>query len=327
MINGICIREIVIFKNSAKKIMKKNIYKTKCKTSVFFLFVLVCMLGSPAFAQEETTETLPVDRPVRNTFESSLLIDNQTVIVPVKGTFQFDIQHRFGTLRNGFEDLFGLYAPSNIRMGLHYVPIQNLFLGVGFTKTNTLIDFNAKYAIITQHTGWKIPVSVTYFGNAVFDPRSEDDREIYHESDRFSFFHQLIFARKFNDWLSIQIAPSLSHYNLQTNRGLENDHFALAAGAQVKISSVMSIIAGIDQPLTLHKDGNPSPNPNPNLSLGVQISTSSHAFQIFLGNYNKLVPQENNMYHQGNYYDSWKSFWSDFNQRFRLGFNITRLWN
>lgn len=292
--------------------------------------IMFCLFSPVSFAQEEETEettTLPIDRPIRNTFESSWLIDNQTVIVPVKGTFQFDILHRFGTVQNGFEDFFGFYAPSNIRLGIQYVPIQNLSVGVGFTKFKTLIDFNAKYALFTQTTGWSMPLSLTYFGNAVFDPRSADDREIYHESDRFSFFHQLLIARKVNDWLSLQLAPSLSHYNLQTNRALRNDHFAIAFGAQVKVSSVMSLLLNIDQPLTLHNDGNPSPNPNPNLALGIQISTSSHAFQVFLGNYDKLIPQENNMYFQGNYYDSFDSFFENFGERFRLGFNITRLWN
>src|SRR5687767_13253860 len=161
--------------------------------------MLLIFLFSPVvLAQEEEVEettTLPIDRPIRNTFESSWLIDNQTVIVPVKGTFQFDMQHRFGTIQNGFEDFFGFYAPSNIRMGFQYSPINRLSVGVGFTKMNTLIDFNAKYALLTQTTGRSIPVSVTYFGNTAYDPRSDEDREVYHGSDRFSFFHQLLIAR------------------------------------------------------------------------------------------------------------------------------------
>ena len=294
----------------------------------FFVGLMFCLISTTMIAQEEEVIVEPVNKPVRNTFESSLLIDNHTVMVPVKGTFQFDMQHRFGTLQNGFDDLFGLYAPSNIRLGFNYAPIEKLSIGFGFTKANNLLDLSAKYNLLNQYThGWTAPVSVTYFGLMAYDPRSVDDREVYHVSDRLSFFHQLIIARKFNDWLSLQIAPSLTHYNLQIDRTLRNDHFAVAVGAQVKVTSVMSIIAGIDQPLTKHNDGNPSPNPNPNISLGIQLSTSSHAFQIFIGNYNRLVPQENNMYFQGNYYDSFESFWDNFGERFRLGFNITRLWN
>jgi hypothetical protein len=307
--------------------IQKGAYWQSAKIRWPLLGIVLCFFTLSLSAQEDETNPIPTNRPVRATFESSLIIDNQTVMVPVKGTFQFDIQHRFGTIQNGFEDLFGFYAPSNIRLGFQYSPIDHLAIGFGFTKTNNLLDFNGKYNLLEQYTNGGSPVSLTYYGNIVLDPRSEDDREIYHTSDRLSYFHQVLIARRINDWLSVQIAPSLSHYNLQINRGLDNDHFAVALGVQAKISSVMSIIGNIDQPLTKHVKGNPSPNPNPNLSLGIQMSTSSHAFQIFLGNYNRLVPQENNVYYRGNNYDDFSSFWKDFGSRFRLGFNITRLWN
>ncbi|MBV6442129.1 MAG: hypothetical protein DYG98_01710 [Haliscomenobacteraceae bacterium CHB4] len=281
-------------------------------------------MALPAIGQEEEAAQMPVERPVANTFESVLMIDNQTVMVPIKNTLEFDIQHRFGTMQNGFEDLFGLYAPSNIRLGFLFVPINNLAVGFGFSKKNTLLDFSAKYALLKQYKDWRRPVSVTYYGNAALDPRSADDREVYHESDRLAFFHQLIIARKINNWLSVQVAPSLSHYNLQPNRSMENDHFAIAFGAQVKVTEGMAIIANVDQPITQH-DNN---NPNPNVSLGIQMTTSAHAFQIFVGNYDGLVPQENNMFYR--WIDNGNTEWNGFDRfvdRFRIGFNITRLWN
>lgn len=284
----------------------------------------LCLMALPAIGQEEEAAQMPVERPVANTFESVLMIDNQTVMVPIKNTLEFDIQHRFGTMQNGFEDLFGLYAPSNIRLGFLFVPINNLAVGFGFSKKNTLLDFSAKYALLKQYKDWRRPVSVTYYGNAALDPRSADDREVYHESDRLAFFHQLIIARKINNWLSVQVAPSLSHYNLQPNRSMENDHFAIAFGAQVKVTEGMAIIANVDQPITQH-DNN---NPNPNVSLGIQMTTSAHAFQIFVGNYDGLVPQENNMFYR--WIDNGNTEWNGFDRfvdRFRIGFNITRLWN
>jgi hypothetical protein len=30
-------------------------------------------------------------------------------MVPIKGTFEFDIQHRFGTVEHGWKDLGGLF--------------------------------------------------------------------------------------------------------------------------------------------------------------------------------------------------------------------------
>jgi hypothetical protein len=291
----------------------------------------LCLMTLPAMGQdveELDSVQVPVARPVANTFEGTYLIDNQTVMVSIKNSFEFQIQHRFGTMQNGWEDLFGMYATSQIRMGFLYVPINNLAVGFGYSKKNSLLDFNAKYALLRQYKGGGLlkAVSMTYYGNMALDPRSEDNgAEVYHESDRLSFFHQLIVARKFNDWLSVQIAPSLSHYNLQTDRGMENDHWAIAFGAQVKVNDVMSILVNVDQPLSQHDNH----NPNPNINLGLQMSTSSHAFQIFIGNYDGLVPQENNMYYR--YVDdTGKDDWSGFEkfvERFRIGFNITRLWN
>jgi hypothetical protein len=40
-------------------------------------------------------------KPVKNTFENMWILDNQTVMVPIKGTLQMDFMHRFGTWNNG----------------------------------------------------------------------------------------------------------------------------------------------------------------------------------------------------------------------------------
>ncbi|HQB79596.1 MAG TPA: DUF5777 family beta-barrel protein, partial [Tenuifilaceae bacterium] len=78
---------------------------------ILTLIVLACCINA-GFAQEE-------DYAVRS-FETSALIDNQTVTTPFKGMLELQIQHRFGPVENGITDLFGIYAPSNIRMGLNY---------------------------------------------------------------------------------------------------------------------------------------------------------------------------------------------------------------
>lgn len=278
------------------------------------LSLLVLFLFSvPMIAQDE--ETQGTDRPITSTFESTWIIDNQTVDVPIKGTFEFDILHRFGTLQNGFSDFYGFYANSNIRLGMAYSPVDKLFIGVGMTKFKNLFDASAKYSILKQTRSDDTPLSVSYFGNVVLDSRDEDKRgEVFNTSDRYSFFHQILIARKFSDRISVQLAPSLSHYNI-VNEVRSHDHIAISLGTQIGITESMDLIINVDQPITKHVRN----NPNPNLSFGIQMSTSSHAFQIFLGNYNALVPQENNFYNSSNIGDS-------FNKNFRIGFNITRLW-
>ncbi len=68
------------------------------------------------------------------------------------------------------------------------------------------------------------PVSVTYYGNMAYDTRKDADKSIFkYESQRMSFFNQLIIARKVTDKLSIQVAPSVSHQNSVDGYYTKND--------------------------------------------------------------------------------------------------------
>ncbi len=316
--------------------------KQYIKTSNRLLIMFVCLvfIASGIVAQdniEAPTEVTVKSKPVKNTFQSIWIIDNQTVLVPIKKTLEMDIMHRFGSVQKGYQDFWGFFAPSNIRLGVNYVPINKLQVGVGITKRNMLWDGNAKYSIITQ-TPHRYPVSVSFYTNMAYDTRKDADNSIFkYRSQRFSFFHQLIIARKVTDKLSLQVAPSLSHQNsvngyytkndstgTATFKQMKFDHFAIAVSARYKLTNVTSLMVNYDQPLTQHATN----NPNPNFSFGVEMNTSSHSFQLFLGNYYNLSPQQNSLYNKNNPFG-----YTDFEGtkvkggNFVIGFNITRLWN
>lgn len=317
-----------------------------------FLFLFQVMLyGQDSTAAAEETPAVAKPKPVKNTFQSVWIIDNQTVMVPVKKTLEMDIQHRFGTVNNGYEDFWGLFAPSNIRIGFSYVPINKLNVGFGFAKTTAatipeqapssvngpLWDGSLKYSIITQTKG-RFPVSVSYYANAAFNTKKDTAKEIYrNSSDRLSYFHQLIIARKVTDKLSIQVAPSISHQNvvngyfvkvndstLKVEPDMKFDHFAIAVSARYKLTQVLAVTLNYDQPITKHV----SNNPNPSLSFGLEVNTSSHSFQVFATNYYYLIPQTNNLYNDNS---PFKYTDAENNKvpggKFLIGFNITRLWN
>ena len=306
-------------------------------------------------AQDDSAATelsaRPKAKPVKNTFQSVWIIDNQTVMVPVKKTFEMDIQHRFGVVKNGYKDFWGFFASSNIRLGFSYSPIDRLNVGLGFTKTTAAVipeqgpssvagplwDGSLKYSIITQ-TKNRYPVSVSYYANAAYNTKADKEHDIYqHDRDRLSYFHQLIIARKVTEKLSVQVAPSISHQNV-TNRyfkqlndstaeikpDMKYDHFAVAVSARYKLTAVTSVLVNYDQPISKHT----LHNPNPSLSLGLEFVTSNHAFQIFATNYYYLVPQINNLYNTNSPFK-----YTDVRDnkieggRFLIGFNITRLWN
>ncbi|HMW39340.1 MAG: hypothetical protein K1X68_10335 [Saprospiraceae bacterium] len=323
-----------------KSIIKYKKIVRALMTLAGFMFILALN------AQDENTEiqTKPKHSYAKNTFESVWLMDNQTVMVPVKGTFEFDIMHRFGRVNSEGEfDLYGLFAPSNIRMGFAFAPIDNLYIGSGLTKDRLIWDGSVKYAIFKQSKECcSMPVSITYYGFMSYDFKQDDEHAIYkYQTDRLRYFHQLIIARKVTSKLSIQVAPSLSYQNsvdgYYYNKEIKTDsfvraigssmkhaHFAISVSGRYKLTENMSLLANYDQPLTKHTTN----NPNPNLSLGLEIGTSGHAFQICVGNYRFLNPQRDNLFNK----NSPLTYTNSSGQQikggnFSIGFNITRLWN
>lgn len=276
---------------------------------LLFIFLLV-----PFFANaqdEEVKEEQEVKEKLeRPAFESSFIIDNPTNVLFSKNTLEVQMSHRFGLITGGENDLAGIWAPSNIHIGASYALHERLTIGGGITKDNRLLDLNWKVALLRQTRSNKMPISVSYYGNWAVDSRKKENFNV--TQDRYSFFHTVIIAKRFNPMFSFQIAPSVSHYNL-VSKDMDNDMFAVAAGGRVKISPQTAIMIDYTQPVTRFS----GENPKPGLSVGVEFATSAHAFQLVIGNYRGIIPQKNIMFNQNDY----------FNGDVVIGFNITRLYN
>ncbi|HNQ37633.1 MAG: hypothetical protein KA780_02490 [Prolixibacteraceae bacterium] len=307
------------------------------KIIIFLLLVLpFCAI---VMAQDETTEPeAPVrDRPVRSPWESGYLIDNPTSLIPVKNTLEFVIQHKFGTIENGRSDLWGLYAAgSNIRLGLNYVLFKNFQVGWGITKKNMYNDFSARWTLLEQTRANRVPVSVTLYGVMAIDGRSQeyyDGMRYNHSSDpyhplttysyrpgqRLSYFSQLLIGRKFSERLSLQAGASFTHYNLVARTG-DHDKIGAHLGGRFKFSPQSSLIFNYDVPLKIKNISEQREwiaHPKENLALGLEVSTSTHAFQIYLGTADGIIPQDQMLFNQND--------WKD--KGLAVGFVITRLWN
>ncbi len=276
---------------------------------LLFAFLILPLL---VFSQKKEKDTIIKEKPERPAFESSYIIDNPTNVLFNKKTLEVQMSHRFGLISGGTNDLAGFWAPSNIRIGLSYAIHERLTIGYGTTKFDRLQDFNWKVGLLEQTRSNKMPVSVSYYGNFVIDARNKNQGLFRNLEDRYSFFNQIIITRRFSRNFSLQVAPSVSHYNVVKNT-MRNDMIAVAIGGRYKISSQTAVMVDYSQPITeFLKD-----NPHPGISIGFEFSTSAHAFQLFLTNYNGIVPQKNYMFNDHDF----------FNGDFLIGFNITRLYN
>ena len=299
------------------------------KKSILFI-LLTGFVFSLSFAQETESEETP-GIPV-TVFESNFLVDDQTTQVGDKKTLGFAIQHKFATMNNGISDLWGLYGPgTNIRLALDYVPVKNVQIGAGISKGKMMTDLNAKWSILKQTDNNKVPVSIALLGVIGIDGREDEAFETgkmvstkgetmpqsIEMMDKVSYFSQLIISRKFTEWLSIQGGASFTHYNMVA-WDQNHDLVGLHALGRVKISPQSSITFNYNAPLKIEaiSEQKEMPAYKPNMAIGWQISTFTHAFQIYVSNAASMIPQENMMY-------TTSGFDKD---GIAIGFTITRIW-
>jgi hypothetical protein len=281
---------------------------------IFTIFMLSAFLA-PLFGQDQT-QTQETSKPVRQTFGTGILIENQTIASPYKGGLELQIQHRFGRITT-YKDIFGIYSSANTRIGLNYGITDRFMVGVGTTKDYKLQDVQWKYLILRQTEDNKMPVSLSYYGNIVLDLRGEvafgpgEFREIH----RLSYFTQFLLARKLNNMFSVQIAPTLTYFNAVPTKpdstgGYKNFNFGFSAGVRANLFGPHSLIFEYDQLLTRQEL---DVQPKPNLSIGWEIGTATHTFQVFMTNYNQIIGQRNLVFNT-----------NDFTKGdYLFGFNIT----
>ena len=308
--------------------------KINYKIKLLILCMGLLIISKMSFAQEDTTvvseevtEAVTEDEgklPVRSPWNASMIIDNQTTEGPNAKSFEMTIHHRFGKIED-ISNLFGIYAASNIRLGINYGVTDKISIGFGTEKDHKMQEFQGKYKIISQTRDGKIPISVTYFGSAVIDSRDEEVFGIdYKFLDRLSFLNQIIVSRKVTDAFSVQFALSYSHFNSVTETtknakgdtiGLwKNDVAGIMLGGRYKIHNNISAIIEYCQPININKAWEGQNEPKPNLGIGVEFGTSTHAFQVFAAQYASIVAQQN-------YARNFASI-GDIND-WRIGFNIT----
>ena len=312
-----------------KSITMRNIfssYSSTCFKAFLMSTLVLSTIRNDLKAQDTSATAAPVVKSksyVKNTFGSNYLIDDQTVMVPIKKTFEFYIMHQFGTVNQGISNFYGVFEQANMQFAMTYVPVKDLQLGFGFGNYNMEVNGNVKYAILKQTKNGSMPVSITYYGLAVMNTtKASTTNYIVNTADRFSYFNQILIARKINEKLSLQAGISMTHYNNvpgyydsagKIQSQMQNNNWTFCAGGRYQLSPGTAIIVDFDQPLTQ----NAMNNPHPNISFGFEFSTSGHDFQIFAGNYGYTMPTDNTFFNQNDYKQG----------QFLIGFIISRLWN
>jgi hypothetical protein len=226
------------------------------------------------------------------TFKTTRLINGHSIETVGKRVLDVKISHRFNQLSDGLYNLFGL-DNATMRMGVDYGLTQRLMIGVGRSTFEKQYDGFLKYKLLRQSTGYKtMPVTVSLVASAMIATDTSALRSRYLSSRpktpvdslptsaKMVYSYQLIIGRKFSESTSLQIMPSVVHYNMVEKANQPNDLFALGIGGRQKLSKRISFNAEYYYVFPDYK----LPGTHNSLAIGFDIETGGHVFQLHFTN-------------------------------------------
>ena len=227
-----------------------------------------------SLGESETSFELPAFKALQiGNLQSTKVID--------KGDLYMVVAHRFGYLKSGIDEFYGL-DQANTKIQLLYGLRENLQVGLSRDSYEKTYSGTAKYRIMNQSD--RIPINISLYGSVDID--SQLKKKVYpglQPFDRFSYTGQLLLSRRFSEKLSLEVAPIYVRHNLQNlnyTKTLTYDQFLLGVGGRHKFSKRFSF--NVDYAYNFSKDKN-SLYKNP-LTIGVDIETGGHVFQLLFTN-------------------------------------------
>ena len=249
------------------------------KLNVSIIFIIFTCLH--VLSQDELESLLgstQEDNRIINTFKSTRIINNHSVEVFSPQQLDLRISHRFGRLNSGFYELFGL-DQAKIRIGLEYGLMKNCMIGFGRSTFNKSYDGYLKYVLLKQRDGIKKnPISLVSLSSFSLNSLKKNQPN-YPFSGRFSYANQLMIASKINSQLSLQLMPTLIHWNMVESNDDLNTIFVLGAGFRYLISKSISINSEY-----FYRAFHDATNYYNSFSIGLDIETGGHVFQLHLTN-------------------------------------------
>ena len=278
------------------------------------LLVLCSLLPFAAFAQEEDLlkdlDSTPTNQVVTSAFKSLKIVNLESTKLAAKGDFYFIVSHRFGYFDQGFKDFFGL-DEANTRLQFLYGITDNVTVHVSRSGFQKAFEAAIKYKLVSQKTSGS-PFDIVGFNSLSVNSALEKVVLPKIEfADRLSYVNQILISRKFNEKLSLEVAPTFFHENYVANNNQDNSQYALGMGGRYKLSKRWSV--NVDYAAHLNRDAT-SNFKNP-LSIGFDLETGGHVFQMHFTNSQAM--------HESGFLGNTAGSWDK--GQIAFGFNLVRV--
>ncbi|GAB5555327.1 MAG: hypothetical protein Sapg2KO_49180 [Saprospiraceae bacterium] len=226
--------------------------------------------------------------PIDDLFRGTRVINGHSVEVLQEGEMEMVIGHRFGRLNGGAYELFGI-DQATIRLGLDYAPKSWFMLGLGRSSLGKTFDGYLKVQLLRQHKNGGSPLALTAISTAAYTSlRASDPERPLQWQNRLAFTHQLLIARQVSPHFSIQLMPTVVHFNLVENRTDANDRYALGASAKYQLNKNLALTSEYYYQLpNQQREGTRNP-----IAVGIDINTGSHVFQLHFTNAAGMIEKQ-----------------------------------
>ena len=257
---------------------------------------LVCFLliSNSLFSQDSLEDILGSTsssaKPISTTFSSTRIVNSHSVEMIPKGVGEFRISHRFGTIEEGFYDIFGL-DQAKIRLGYDYGVTDKIMVGFGRNSHKKVYDIFGRFSFLNQTIDNSTPITLQYLFASSMKTLRYGKKIPFMQ--RFAQINQVLIAKKINN-LSLQFMPSLMIHEYE---GYDKKIFS-GVGAAARYLVGKRVAINIEYFARLRHNENGSQefnsifNENYNsLGLGIDIEAGGHVFQFHFSNTNTMNEQ------------------------------------
>jgi len=276
-------------------------------TGLFFLVLVQAVMSQEDLLSElDSKETNDNDFTI-GTFNGTRLVNGHSTETKYRGSLEFIITHRFGTLNSGGYNLWGL-DESSIRLGLEYGITDRLGVGMGRSSYDKTFDYYVKYKAL--HQSKRMPITITALGTASYNASMNVEFPTLTTQEKMSYVAQMLIARKFSSRLSLQMTPVFLHQSTVDQDIAVNDLISVGFGGRMKLTKSMAIIG--EYYLRVNENEN-TPYYDP-IGMGVEFETGGHVFQLVFTNSRGMVERSFLAETEGDFFAG----------DIHFGFNITR---
>ncbi len=284
--------------------------KTKLSIIISWVFSLITIN-----AQEDLLEEFDTIQPSAYksaAFKGLKIVNFESTKMVSQGELYFIVSHRFGSVKGGFQDFYGL-DQAVTRLNFLYGITDGINVGISRSSFQKIYESSLKLRLLREKVGG-FPFTIVSSSNILLNTALDDEiLPGLKFENRLGYTSQLLISKKFNKNFSLQLMPTFFHDNLVAIDEQSNSQYVLGFGGRHKLTKRFSL--NFDYGLHLNRASN-SPFNNP-LSIGIDIETGGHVFQLHFTNAQPM--NTNGFLGQGT------GDWG--NGDFFFGFNLSRVFN